>query len=455
MDNLFLQGPFAPQRNEGRGEATVIEGQIPADLNGTLYRAGASPYFDPLFPELHHWFDGDGYITALTLSEGQATVRSSYVATAGLQAEKAAGKALYGSFMNGGVAPIMDGSRPPFKNPANTNVVRHDGELLVFCEADVPHRLDPDTLETRGMYDFGGIQGPVTAHFKIDPASGEWLFFGSMGKAVQFYRADRSGQVIARHPFQLDAPCFLHDFAVSENYAIFFATPALSDFNFVLQGKPASVWDPEVQTRIGLMERSTGELRWYPVDQAFATTHFLNAFEQDGKVIVDVNCAPDFGARANERVPFSVAKPWRWTIDPATGKVSGTQMADFNSEFPRINDLWTGRQHRYGYYAGTDTDTFCKDCLFDKLVKHDTVTGNHLYQSVSPELNSPGEPVFVPREGATAEDDGYVLSIWWDAARDASELVILDAQDFAGKPLARVRLGMRVPMGFHGNWSAH
>ena len=40
----------------------------------------------------------------------------------------------------------------------------------------------------------------------------------------------------------------------------------------------------------------------------------------------------------------------------------------------------------------------------------------------------------------------------YDAARNSSDLVILDAADFGGEPVARIRLPRRVPYGFHGNW---
>jgi carotenoid cleavage dioxygenase-like enzyme len=62
------------------------------------------------------------------------------------------------------------------------------------------------------------------------------------------------------------------------------------------------------------------------------------------------------------------------------------------------------------------------------------------------------EPVFVPRAGATEEDDGYVISYVFNAERGASDVVILSAQDFAGAPLAVVELPVRVPFGFHGAW---
>ena len=65
---------------------------------------------------------------------------------------------------------------------------------------------------------------------------------------------------------------------------------------------------------------------------------------------------------------------------------------------------------------------------------------------------SPGEGVFVPASPDSAEDEGWVLAYVYDATRDGSDFVVLDAGDFAGPPVARVRLPQRVPFGFHGNW---
>lgn len=454
MNNMFLNGPFVPQREESHRDALRVTGTIPSDIRGTMYRVGSSPFYDPLAPEKYHWFDGDGMVHAIAIGDGTASVRNRYVATAGLKYEQGVGHAVYGSFMNGGVPAVLDGSRPMIKNPANTNVWQlNEDDLLVFCEGDAPHLLDTTTLETKGLFNFGGTQGPVTAHFKIDPTNGDIIFFGSMGTHVNFYHANANGELLATYPFSIDAPAFMHDFAATENYAVFARTPALVDFEGVLQGKPSTIWQPDLPTEFGLMKIATGEIRWYPVDQTFTITHFLNAFERDGKVVVDANCAPDFGAKIGERNPFSVATPWRWTIDLDTGAVSGHQVADVNSEFPRVDPRRAGREHRYGYYAATRTGQFCEDWLFDHLAKVDSATGKVEYRDGVDGLTSPGEPVFVPRVGSTAEDDGYVLCVWWNAEKDESEMLIHDARNFEGPPLARIHLGHRVPMGFHGNWA--
>ena len=64
----------------------------------------------------------------------------------------------------------------------------------------------------------------------------------------------------------------------------------------------------------------------------------------------------------------------------------------------------------------------------------------------------PGEPIFVPKPGAAAEDEGWIMAVWWDPLRNASEMVIHEAQDFDGEPAARIQLDHHVPLGFHGNW---
>ena len=50
------------------------------------------------------------------------------------------------------------------------------------------------------------------------------------------------------------------------------------------------------------------------------------------------------------------------------------------------------------------------------------------------------------------EDDGWIISFVYDATRNASNVVIVDAQAFSEAPVATIHLPVRVPFGFHGNW---
>ena len=60
------------------------------------------------------------------------------------------------------------------------------------------------------------------------------------------------------------------------------------------------------------------------------------------------------------------------------------------------------------------------------------------------------EPVMVPRPGGSAEDDGWVLTVVWNGARCASDLVILDAATM--EELATIALPLALPYGLHGSW---
>mgnify|MGYP006240258479 FL=1 len=61
------------------------------------------------------------------------------------------------------------------------------------------------------------------------------------------------------------------------------------------------------------------------------------------------------------------------------------------------------------------------------------------------------EPLMVRRPGAEAEDDGWVLDLVWNGARQASDLVILDAHDLS--EVALLELPLPVPHGLHGSWA--
>ena len=99
-DDPFLRGNFAPWPMEGEIYDLVVEGEIPWELNGTLYRNGSNPQFAPRGK--YHWFDGDGMIHALTISSGKAHYRNRWVRTQRFQMERDAGESLFGGLADFG-----------------------------------------------------------------------------------------------------------------------------------------------------------------------------------------------------------------------------------------------------------------------------------------------------------------------------------------------------------------
>jgi carotenoid cleavage dioxygenase len=113
-----------------------------------------------------------------------------------------------------------------------------------------------------------------------------------------------------------------------------------------------------------------------------------------------------------------------------------------------MNESLLGFKHEFGYFAGI-SDVFRQaDLIKQNLAKRTTQVrhdgANFGY----------GEPVFIARENSKSEDDGYVMALRHNIETDLSDLVVLDAQDFVGEPVAVVSLPARVPNGFHGNWVA-
>jgi carotenoid cleavage dioxygenase-like enzyme len=178
--------------------------------------------------------------------------------------------------------------------------------------------------------------------------------------------------------------------------------------------------------------------------------HVVNAFDLGESVVIDVLRydqafdTPPGGAIAST-LPFLA----RWTIDPVAGRVSEQRLDDVPVEFPRIDDAVAGRSHRYAYC--TRLGPRAEEPSFEGLVKYDLVRDEATRFEVG-EHRSAGEAVFVRADDGRGEDEGWVLSVVYDATRDASDLVILDATSFGGPPVAVVHLPSRVPFGFHGSW---
>jgi carotenoid cleavage dioxygenase len=113
-----------------------------------------------------------------------------------------------------------------------------------------------------------------------------------------------------------------------------------------------------------------------------------------------------------------------------------------------MNESLLGHKHEFGYFAGIANVFTQADLIKQNLAKRTTQVrhdgANFGY----------GEPIFIARENSKSEDDGYVMALRHNTETDLSDLVVLDAQDFVGEPVAVVSLPVRVPNGFHGNWVA-
>jgi carotenoid cleavage dioxygenase len=137
---------------------------------------------------------------------------------------------------------------------------------------------------------------------------------------------------------------------------------------------------------------------------------------------------------------------WRWTINLDSGVVDEAQLDDRGAELPRVDDRLAGTAARHAVAVGSGA-------LIRYDLRGDTAV-EHRFAGSGAAAGMPGEAVFAPADGRPDELAGWYLTYVYDPATDSSDLVIIDASDFEGEPVARIRMPRRVPHGFHGNWIA-
>ena len=286
--NAYLSGNFAPVHSEDDFELEVV-GEIPEALNGTLYRNGPNPQFDPRGD--YHWFGGDGMIHAFFLEGGKARYRNRYVQTPKYKIEHAAGQALFGAFGNPMTTdPSVLGQDG---GVANTNIVIHAGKLFALEEGHMPTELDPHTLETRGYLE--DYRGRVTAHPKIDPVTGEMAWFGyssgqmPLNATVSYGVTSASGEVLRRDDFEAPFASMVHDFHITARHVLFPILPLTGSLQRAMTGLPAYAWEPEKGAYVGVMARdaSVDSIRWFETDPCYVF-HPMNAWEDGDKIFADV-----------------------------------------------------------------------------------------------------------------------------------------------------------------------
>jgi carotenoid cleavage dioxygenase len=452
VESPFLEGNFAPVRDEIEAENLPVVGELPPELDGVFVRNGPNPQFHPI--RGYHWFGGDGMLHGVSLRDGKAAYRNRWIRTEGFNRERAAGRALWPSDMRG---PDLDNPEGPMRgNTANTALVFHDGRLLALWEAGEPYHVKVPGLETVGPHTFGGALGHAfTAHPKVDPVTGELLFFGYnlfFDPFLQYSVVSPEGRIEHSTPIQLPIGVMMHDFAITERYALFLDFPYTFSMERLERGGNPFAWEPDRGARIGVLPRrgSGSEIRWFNVTPGFVF-HTLNAYEEGDWVVLDIcrfnrfelyELTADIGSNTDN------GRLHRYRLNLKTGEAKEQPLDDVRSDFPRVNDRLLGRKARFGYASRFEDGGAG---LSEGLLKYDLQTGRselHLHG----QNRSGGEGVFVPRPGAKAEDDGWLLTFVHDEGSGESELVVIDAARFTDRPVARVKMPRRVPFGFHGAW---
>lgn len=440
--NPYLSGNFAPIDDEITAKELPVEGEIPEELCGRLLRIGPNPV-DP-DPARYHWFLGNGMVHGVRLREGRAEwYRARYVRDDEVTAH------FQWPPVEGPQAALSIGS-----GVANTNIIGHAGKTLAIVEAgNLPVELNYE-LETIGRMNFnGGLSGGFSAHPHLDPDTGELhtAVYSPMWQHIQYVRVDAEGNVNRRVDVPTPGRPMVHDCMFTENYFILLDLPCTLNEGAMVEGLPFPyLWDPDYGARVGLLPRNgeADDVTWHEVDLCYVF-HPMNAFEDDrGHVVMDVIRHPRMFATDRHGPNEGRTRLDRWIIDPTRTKVQESCLDEHPQEFPRLDERRAGKSYRYGY-----STEIGRGLVGMGIRKHDLQEGRVSVHGQGPRRHFL-EPVFVPRDDKAGEDEGWVMVYVYDESKNSSDVVILNAQDFDGAPVATISLPGRVPYGFHGNWLA-
>jgi carotenoid cleavage dioxygenase-like enzyme len=446
-----------------------IQGKIPEWLSGVLLRNGPGKF--TVGDKRVDWFDGLALLHAFEFTPQNVFYSSRFLRSEQYYIMNEEKSLNFAGF-------AVDPCPKTFKNQtsrfipkemkdivnADVTIQQYADQFVALTEIPLPVVFDPETLATIGNFQYQDDlkQGQVeSAHPQHDLASKEtvnyFIRFGRKSSYVIWKMKDGESkrEVIAEIP--VDEPAYMHSFALTEHYVVLAEYPfVVSPLSLIINKKPYIMnfkWKPERGTTFTVVERATGKVTKIKGEPFFAF-HHINAFDKDGKLFLDIVTYKNAEIisevdgekewNSNELASQMALK--RFTIELAGETLSEEILFDQPLELPRVPADRVAHEYRYCYLVDYDFATSLKDQR--SLYKVDVTKKRGI--SWSEEGCMPGEPIFVPRPGASEEDDGVVLSLVLDFAKHRSFLVILNARDM--KELARAGVPYAIPLGLHGLW---
>lgn len=470
-DLLIYRGYAAPVRIEGDVYDLEVVGAIPRELRGTFYRNSADPQYPPrLGTDI--FLNGDGMIHMVRMEDAHADLKTRFVRTEKLLAERAARRGLLGAYRN----PYTDDPSIAGmdRGTGNTSVWWNAGRLYALKEDSRPIELDPDTLATIGSHDFAGrlTSKTFTAHPKIDPRTDDVVAYGYNTRGIasptiELFFIDRNGTLTRTESFDAPYASMVHDFTLSENYIAFTICPMICDWDRVKAGEPFFHWDGRLPTKIAIIPRGPGgtkKIRWFTAPEACMQTHTFNAWEEGETLHLEhfvtatgwLSQFPDINdPNAREKPPFA----YRWSFDLSSPRdmYRSEKLFPQIGEMPMIDLRFLTKRTTHFWFGTTNEDLGPMLEMGPKgppftCIAHWNADSDKLDFYYAGPNSAPEEPVFVPRHPHAAQGEGWLMTIVGRRAENRSDLVILDAQNLKAGPVATIRFPARVHEGFHGIW---
>jgi carotenoid cleavage dioxygenase-like enzyme len=453
---------FETLEDEVRVDSLPVTGEVPSWLTGSLVRTGPAK-FEVGERSMNHWFDGLAMLHSFGIDDGSVSYASRFLEGNSYRAARETGEITYSEFATDPCRSLFQRVTamfsPKLSDNANVNLVQLGERFIAMTETPIPVQFDPDTLETVGVaYEVPGML--TTAHPHLDRSTKGMLNYAAkLGprNEYRFFLLEPGGEprVIARKG-GVREPAYMHSFGLTERFIVLAEFPyVVNPLRLATSGRPYIEnyrWKPELGTRFTLFDRTTGEATGPFEAGPWFGFHFVNAYEDGGEVVADICVFEDAGIvedlyleRLRAGKPVAEPQVRRFRIDPAAGTVGHEQLVEQGFELPRINyGRCNERPYRYAWGVGNGPSGWLELIVKADVERRETTVW-------SEPGCFPGEPVFVARPGAEAEDEGVLLSVVLDAGAGSSFLLVLDAATL--EELARAEAPHVIPFGFHGQFA--
>jgi all-trans-8'-apo-beta-carotenal 15,15'-oxygenase len=444
-----------------------VAGELPEYVRGTYYLNGPARFSRGDF-RYRHWLDGDGMVCALRFDGVGVRATSRYVRSEKFLTEEEAGRPVFRTFGTAFESDLLK-RRVAIESTVNVSVYPYGESVLAFGEQGLPYALDPVSLETRGEFNFGGALNdvsPFAAHPKMDALTGELFNFGvafsETAPTLNLYRFGPRAELVYRSRLPLERASTVHDFGLSPSYAVFYLSPYVLDMRrLVAEGRTLMEslrWEQGVESLLLVVSRETGEqVASFPVGPRYCL-HFVNCFEREGLLSVDVielerPVYDQYQTVPNLFTGVCEGRPVRYVVDVSKREPVARREIDyrFAPDFPSIDPRLAAREYEDFWMLGISATGARGRKFFDRLVHASWAGAGASDVYAAPALNYLcGEPVFVADpSGARA---GAIVCQSFDAREGASSFLVFDALRVSAGPVARLRLRTPIHLGFHASF---
>lgn len=434
-------------------EPLRVQGSLPEELRGTLYRAGPG-VFERFGQMVAHAVEADGAVTGVRFDGESAFGACRVVESEGYRREEAAGRFLYGS-----TASFFDRLRSlragEAKTTGSTSAFVWQDRLFALMEGGLLQEMCPETLDTRAHTDLGVVRTAFSAHpHRVASLRTTFNFGIRYGRhtEVDLYALPDEGDARLLGTVRAPWATMIHDFVATEKHLLLFIGPVKLNTFRALTGADISrmfEWKPELGSRVMVIPiDAVDQAKTFELDP-FWVWHFANAYESADGPVVDMCRYPEFSMEEIGGVEFSGVPPTftRLRLDPSTGVAREEAILDWFVEFPQVHPRTHGGRHGV-VFAQTERRT---DAGAEAGVSRIDVENGDASGWVLPARHFPSEPVLVPR--GEAEDDVWVLSLVYEAPTDHSYVAVLDGQRLQDGPVATAHFDHPIPATFHGVFS--